>query len=280
MTTLMTKKPSDSTYQNVPYKLSEIEHNYGDNYHVLADPFLLTHLAHLCSAETKQPAINTIVANLYEYLVREVINVEFPKSTQEVRTRMADSEGDRGYWTGQIIDQNTRAVTVNVARAGTLPSQVCFDFLNKTINPDLVRQDHVIMARTTDSAGQVTGASFGGSKIGGDVDNAIVLFPDPMGATGTSLVKAITHYKEEVGGTAKNIVAINLIVTPEYLKRMKEAHPDVKVYAVRLDRGASSDKVLASKPGTHIDEESGLTDIQYIIPGGGGFGEIMNNSYC
>jgi uracil phosphoribosyltransferase len=27
-------------------------------------------------------------------------------------------------------------------------------------------------------------------------------------------------------------------------------------------------------------EESGLTDKQYIVPGGGGFGEIMNNAWC
>jgi len=32
-------------------------------------------------------------------------------------------------------------------------------------------------------------------------------------------------------------------------------------------------------PGTHWDRERGLDDKQYIVPGGGGFGEIMNNAY-
>jgi uracil phosphoribosyltransferase len=73
---------------------------------------------------------------------------------------------------------------------------------------------------------------------------------------------------------------VNLIVTPEYLKKMKAEHPDVIVYAVRLDRGASPPDVLEAKPGLHWDRESGLTDKQYIVPGGGGFGEIMNNAYC
>ncbi len=278
--TMANNKYQDSTYNEVPYKLSELDHLYGDNFHILSDPFLLTHLAHLCSEQTKQPAINTIVANLYEYLVREVINVEFPKQLSAIKTRMAEHEGERGYWTGQIIDPETRAVTVNIARAGTLPSQVCFDFLNKTINPDLVRQDHVIMARTTDAEGHVTGAHFGESKIGGDVQDTIVLFPDPMGATGGSLSEAVTHYKNDVGGKAKKFININLIVTPEYLKRIKKDHPDVMVYAVRLDRGYSDPEVLATKPGTHWDKESGLNPVQYITPGGGGFGEIMNNSYC
>ena len=83
-----------------------------------------------------------------------------------------------------------------------------------------------------------------------------------------------------VPGDARKFIAVNLIVTPEYLKNLHNVHPDVVVYALRLDRGASSEKVLAQKPGTSWNEESGLTDKQYIIPGGGGFGEIMNNAFC
>ncbi len=30
-----------------------------------------------------------------------------------------------GFWTGQILDPDVAAVTVNIMRAGTLPSQVC-----------------------------------------------------------------------------------------------------------------------------------------------------------
>ena len=48
----------------------------------------------------------------------------------------------------------------------------------------------------------------------------------------------------------------------------------VVIYAVRLDRGASPKDVLAEKPGVRWAEESGLTDVQYIVPGGGGFGKL------
>ena len=32
-------------------------------------------------------------------------------------------------------------------------------------------------------------------------------------------------------------------------------------------------------PGERWAEENGLTDQHYIVPGGGGLGEIMNNSF-
>ena len=51
------------------------------------------------------------------------------------------------------------------------------------------------------------------------------------------------------------------------------------VYALRLDRGLSPPEVLQTMPGERWDEERGLTDHHYIVPGGGGLGEIMNNSF-
>jgi uracil phosphoribosyltransferase len=80
-------------------------------------------------------------------------------------------------------------------------------------------------------------------------------------------------------GPAKKYIALNLIVTPEYLKNLTSAHPDVVVYALRVDRGLSSQLALNSLPGEFLDQERGLNEKQYIVPGGGGFGEIMNNSF-
>jgi uracil phosphoribosyltransferase len=100
-----------------------------------------------------------------------------------------------------------------------------------------------------------------------------------MGATGSSLATAIETYKKKVPGNPRKIINIHLIVTPEYLRNMTKAHPDVAIYAIRLDRGLSSPEVLGTIPGTRWDEERGLDEHQYIVPGGGGFGEIMNNAY-
>jgi uracil phosphoribosyltransferase len=184
-----------------------------------------------------------------------------------------------GLYQGQVIDRQVRAVTVNIARAGTLPSMVTYDLLNLTLEPGLVRQDHIIMSRMLDEAETVVGSAIGGAKIGGDVDDAYVLFPDPMGATGGSLSKAIQLYKEKVQGTPRRIICLNLIVTPEYLRRLTTEHPDVLIYALRLDRGLSPAEVLSTEPGTHWEKERGLDDRQYIVPGGGGLGEVMNNAY-
>ncbi len=107
----------------------------------------------------------------------------------------------------------------------------------------------------------------------------MVLFPDPMGATGSTLVSALDFYKNNVHGKAKKFIALHLIITPEYLKRVKESHPDLIVYAVRLDRGLSKPAILKTVPGKMWNQERGLDETQYIVPGGGGFGEILNNSY-
>ncbi len=256
-----------------------LEHQYGENYHILNDVFLHSHLANLSKDKTKQPIINYIVADLYTSLIKDVINNEFPTKEDTVRTRMANLD-ERGYWTGTIIEPETRTIVVDIARAGTLPGETCFKILNQTLNPDLVRQDHIYMARKTNEQNQVIGVEWTGSKIGGDKQDAIVIIPDPMGATGGSISEAIKHYQENVAGKAVKFITMHLIVTPDYIKRLKAEHPQVKVYAIRLDRGASSEKALKAKPGELIDEESGLTNTQYIIPGAGGLGEIMNNSFC
>ena len=135
------------------------------------------------------------------------------------------------------------------------------------------------MARTVDTDNQVTGAAISGAKIGVTIEDRVVLFPDPMGATGNSLVTAMKSYLEGDLGTPRSMITLNLIITPEFVKRLTTALPNVKIYAIRIDRGMSDTDILATLPGTHWASESGLNDEQYIVPGGGGFGELMNNSW-
>ncbi|MCO4795029.1 MAG: hypothetical protein KC493_15035, partial [Bacteriovoracaceae bacterium] len=151
--------------------------------------------------------------------------------------------------------------------------------LSTLLTPTNVRQDHFFMNRKTNEAGEVVGVDVSGSKIGGDIDNAAVLFPDPMGATGGSLCHAIDHYKENVEGKGQLFLALHLIITPEFIQKVTKEHPDVKIFALRCDRGLSDSDVLATVLGTHPEKESGLTDIQYIVPGAGGVGEVLNNSF-
>lgn len=265
-------------YRDYPYRLSELPHRYGQNVHLLADPVMLSQLARLSRPETLQPEITWLIRDIYETLVRIVIAHEMPRREAEVRTRMFASTPN-GVWSGALLDPSTKVVTVDIARAGTLPSQIAFEALCRLLDPDCVRQDHVYMNRVTDDAGAVQGVSVSGSKIGGGVDRAVVLFPDPMGATGESMTRAMSMYKAMEGGPPRRVVAIHLIVTPEYLRRLADEHPDAVVYAVRLDRGMSEPEILKTGLGERWSEERGLNEKHYIVPGAGGLGEILNNSY-
>ncbi|MFZ9595775.1 MAG: uracil phosphoribosyltransferase [Bdellovibrionia bacterium] len=268
--------PIDSQYTRLRYQLSQAQHGYGPNVHLLSDPFLLSHLATLCSEQTTQPVINQLVTTLYSSLLTLVVNAEFPTTWTQVKTRMA-SQHPEALYQGPIIHAETPVVSVNLARAGTLPSQVCYNALNYFMRPEKVRQDHISIGRTTDEQEQVTGSRVAGHKIGGSIEDSIVLFPDPMGATGSTLVEAMDLYKTK--GKALKYIAIHCIVTPEYLRKVTVHHPDLTIYAIRLDRGLSEKKVLDSYPGQFWDQEKGLNSKHYIVPGGGGFGEILNNAY-
>ena len=89
MTAPLDRTFQDSAYPHLPVRERELDHAYGENVHILADPFLLTHLAFLCSEGTQQPAINQGVRDLYQYLIKAVLNGAFPRKVQSVRTRMA-----------------------------------------------------------------------------------------------------------------------------------------------------------------------------------------------
>ena len=269
---------ADSQYKNIKYEFSGVEHLYGENVRIFSNPYTQSLLAKLCRPQTVQPELNQLVAKLYHELLIETVNLFFPRKIEKVTTRMKEFV-PQGELEIEIVDRNVRAVTVNLARAGTWPSHMCFDELSALLTPANVRQDHFFMNRKTNEAGEVVGVDISGSKIGGDIEKAIVLFPDPMGATGGSLSHAIDHYKKNVKGKELVFVGMHLIITPEFIETLTNEHPEVKIMALRLDRGMSDSDVLDSIPGTHKERESGLTEIQYIVPGAGGVGEILNNSF-
>ena len=42
----------DSLYEDIRFRLSEMPHHYGQNVHLLTDPFLLSQLAVLCASSS------------------------------------------------------------------------------------------------------------------------------------------------------------------------------------------------------------------------------------
>jgi uracil phosphoribosyltransferase len=269
---------SETAYARSGYRPCEIEHRYGPNVHLLDDPLAWTQLARLCARDTMQPEVGRLVRVLYERLAEVVLAAEFPRTRIDVPTRMV-SHHPQAVYRGLAIQPSTKAVTVGIARAGTMPSQIVYELLNEVLDPEGVRQDHLFMSRATDAEGRVIGATWHDAKIGRDMEGRILLVPDPMGATGSSMISALTHYKTKLQGTPERCIAMHLIVTPEFIKNMLAAHPDTVIYALRLDRGLSAPDVLQTIPGTRWDEEKGLDGHQYIVPGAGGVGEILNNAW-
>ncbi|MES2802917.1 MAG: hypothetical protein V4654_10520 [Bdellovibrionota bacterium] len=67
--------------------------------------------------------------------------------------------------------------------------------------------------------------------------------------TSGTIKTAIDYYRSQVKGVAKGFIAL------------------------RVDRGLSAEHVLKSPLGLYWDQEKGLNNKQYIIPGAGGLGE-------
>ena len=268
----------ETAYALSRFRTPEIDHRYGPNVHLVDDPVAWTLLARASARETGMPEVGRLVRTLYEDLARRVIAAEFPREALRVPTRMIGSHPEAVVQTTGIAPR-TKVITVGIARAGTMPSQIVYDLLNEVLEPALVRQDHLFMSRELNERGEVIGARWHDAKIGRDVDGRIVMFPDPMGATGSSICSAIQHYKTRLEGKPERFIAMHLIVTPEYVRRVTQEHPDTVIYALRLDRGLSPSEVLGTVPGERWDEERGLNEHQYIVPGAGGVGEILNNAW-
>jgi uracil phosphoribosyltransferase len=269
---------TDKQYQDYNYTLPELTHFYGNNIHLIKDSYLITILEKICRVQTQQPLLTNYIKKAYTHLFSHIVSHSFPREVVKSNTRMHEDHIE-GIYNGEILDQNQKVVTVDLARAGMVPSQLIYEELNYLLKPENIRQDHFYAARKVNEKNEVIGVDISGSKIGGDVDESIVIFPDPMGATGGTICEAISHYKKHVDGKAKKYISAHLIVTPEYIQNLKKHHPDCEVYTIRLDRGLSSSEALNSTPGEKIKDEKGLNENQYIIPGAGGIGELLNNSF-
>ncbi|HSL88978.1 MAG TPA: uracil phosphoribosyltransferase [Ignavibacteriaceae bacterium] len=83
-----------------------------------------------------------------------------------------------------------------------------------------------------------------------DISNAFVILLDPMLATGGSASEAVNYLKKK---GAKQLVFSCLVAAPEGLKKLSDAHPDIKIFGAALDRQ--------------------LNDKGYILPGLGDAGD-------
>ena len=89
-------------------------------------------------------------------------------------------------------------------------------------------------------------------KLPQDIDQRQIFVVDPMLATGGSAIMAIDALKKR---GASSIKFVCLVAAPEGVKALREAHPDIDIYAAALD--------------SHLNENG------YIIPGLGDAGDRL-----
>lgn len=86
-------------------------------------------------------------------------------------------------------------------------------------------------------------------------DSSQVFVLDPMLATGGSAAQCVDQVKAH---GAKNVHMVCIIAAPEGVDLFEKAHPDVPVFAGKVDRE--------------------LNDLKYILPGLGDFGDRLFNT--
>ena len=75
------------------------------------------------------------------------------------------------------------------------------------------------------------------AKLPKDISLRKVIIVDPMLATGGTAVASIDYLKK-MG--AKNIKFVCLIAAPEGIKKIQDAHPDIKIFTAAIDKRLNS----------------------------------------
>ena len=78
-------------------------------------------------------------------------------------------------------------------------------------------------------------------KLPENIDQRLVVLPDPMLATGGSAIQAVDFIKAK-GCT--NIKFMCIIAAPEGLEALKAAHPDIDIYVGSLDEKLNEDAYI------------------------------------
>lgn len=275
----------DYQYRDFGYRLNQVDHYYGKNVHIVKNILILNYLARLGSPHTLQPDIEYLIQDIYNILTNIIVNNEFAVKDIRLNTRMDHLYRDRGVYFGPIVDPDQKVVVTNIIRSGIIPAGVIYSHLAGMLSPRLIRQDHVVIEKKFNAPDNYKSAKIIHENIEGPINNAIVIIPEPMGASGNTSIQILDLYTNKMPnqrninlGQAKKIIFAYLVVTPECVRTIHQKYPEAIIYAGRLDRGLSDELVLQSKPGQYINVERGLSDEGYIVPGLGNISEIVNNT--
>ena len=174
----------------------------------------------------------------FRELVSEIASLICYEATKNLETKDIDIETILCNTTGKMLKRKIGIVPILRAGLGMVDG-----ILNLVPNSSV---GHIGLYRDPETLMPVEYYC----KLPSDAENTDILLLDPMLATGGTAISAMQFIKER---GFKNIKFLCLIASPEGVKKVSEAHPDIDIYTAALDEK--------------------LNDHGYIIPGLGDAGD-------
>ena len=134
--------------------------------------------------------------------------------------------------TCEVFDESAQLIIAPILRAGMIFCEVAQDLL------PFANVHHIGMYRDEETLEPVWYYDKR-KEIKEDKDKVFVIILDPMLATGNSAVDAVENFISK-GVKEENIVFVNLISSPEGIKRLSTACPKVQIISAALDEKLNS----------------------------------------
>ncbi|MCR4391302.1 MAG: uracil phosphoribosyltransferase [Candidatus Acetothermia bacterium] len=176
-------------------------------------PLIQAKLTKLRDRHTDRLQFRLILEELTSLMVYEITR-DFPVREVEVTTPLEETRG---------VELAQPVVLVPILRAGIVMLDGVLSLIPSA------RVGHIGLYRDPCTLQPVEYFV----KLPPNLADALVIVVDPMLATGGSAAHAVKLVKDR---GAKDVRFLCLVAAPEGLRAMREAHPDVPIYAAALDR--------------------------------------------
>lgn len=215
-----------------------VDHGFGDRFTVLDHPLIKHKLSVL--RDEKTPSF------IFRRTVSEITLLECYEATKHLATREVEVKTPLATCTCETIAKQ-EPVIVPILRAGLGMLDAVLEMIPSA------PVAHLGMYRNEETHEPIEYYA----KMPGYIHERQVLLTDPMLATGGSLIAAL-HALRQRG--VKDIVAMVIVASPEGVKTVLDADPDVRLFACALDEALNDDAYIVPGLGDAGDRIFQTTD--------------------
>lgn len=215
-----------------------VDHGFGDRFTVLDHPLIKHKLSVL--RDEKTPSF------IFRRTVSEITLLECYEATKHLATREVEVKTPLATCMCETIAKQ-EPVIVPILRAGLGMLDAVLEMIPSA------PVAHLGMYRNEETHEPIEYYA----KMPGYIHERQVLLIDPMLATGGSLIAAL-HALRQRG--VKDIVAMVIVASPEGVKAVLEADPDVRLFACALDEALNDDAYIVPGLGDAGDRIFQTTD--------------------